>query len=215
VVALDVGYGQLAWEIRTDERVSVLERTNVRELTRAHLPYAPDLVVADLSFISLRLAVEALAGVSAEGGDHVLLVKPQFEAGSADVGRGGVVREAEVWRRAISGVVAACEAAGLAPQGVMASPLPSPAGNVEPAPRREGEITRNSTRCRDRRSASHRGAGETVGCHPPGRVLRDAAGSSSVARDAVGSATRRRADRGRGGRARVREGAGSRRLGRR
>jgi 23S rRNA (cytidine1920-2'-O)/16S rRNA (cytidine1409-2'-O)-methyltransferase len=131
VVALDVGYGQLAWEIRTHERVSVLERTNVRELTPGHLPYAPDLVVADLSFISLRLVVGALAGVSAEGADHVLLVKPQFEAGSADVGRGGVVREAEVWRRVISGVAAACEEVGLAPLAVMASPLPGPAGNVE------------------------------------------------------------------------------------
>jgi 23S rRNA (cytidine1920-2'-O)/16S rRNA (cytidine1409-2'-O)-methyltransferase len=131
VVALDVGYGQLAWEIRTDERVSVLERTNVRELTTGHLPYAPDLVVADLSFISLRLVVGVLAAVSAAGADHVLLVKPQFEAGPADVGRGGVVRESEVWRRAISGVVTACVEAGLAPRDVMASPLPGPAGNVE------------------------------------------------------------------------------------
>ncbi len=131
VVALDVGYGQLAWPIRTDERVTVLERTNARALTPAHLPYAPDLVVADLSFISLRLVVPALALVAADGADHVLLVKPQFEAGPADVGRGGVVRDDEVWRRAIRGVAAACAEAGLAPRAVMASPLPGPAGNVE------------------------------------------------------------------------------------
>jgi 23S rRNA (cytidine1920-2'-O)/16S rRNA (cytidine1409-2'-O)-methyltransferase len=131
VVAVDVGYGQLAWAIRTDERVTVLERTNVRELTRGHLPYAPDLVVADLSFISLTLVVPVLSGVAAEGADLVLLVKPQFEAGPADVGRGGVVRRPEVWRRALEGVAGACAAVGIAPLGVMASPLRGPAGNVE------------------------------------------------------------------------------------
>ncbi len=131
VVAVDVGYGQLAWSLRSDERVTVLERTNVRELTPAHLPYAPDLVVADLSFVSLRLAVPALMAVTADGADLVLLVKPQFEAGPQVVGRGGVVRDAEVWRRAIEGVAAACADAGVTPRGVMASPLPGPAGNVE------------------------------------------------------------------------------------
>src|SRR5207342_3360043 len=75
VVALDVGYGQLAWSLRTDPCVTVLERTNVRELTPAHLPYAPDLVVADLSFISLRLVVPALADVTTDGADLILLVK--------------------------------------------------------------------------------------------------------------------------------------------
>jgi 23S rRNA (cytidine1920-2'-O)/16S rRNA (cytidine1409-2'-O)-methyltransferase len=131
VVAVDVGYGQLAWSLRTDERVTVLERTNVRELGPVHLPYAPDLVTADLSFISLSLVVPALAGVAAERADLVLLVKPQFEAGPKRVGRGGVVRDADGWRDAISGVVRACEDAGLAPRAVMASPLPGPAGNVE------------------------------------------------------------------------------------
>jgi 23S rRNA (cytidine1920-2'-O)/16S rRNA (cytidine1409-2'-O)-methyltransferase len=131
VVAVDVGYGQLAWSLRTDDRVTVLERTNVRELVPGHLPYSPDLVVADLSFISLRLAVPALAGVAADRADLILLVKPQFEAGARDVGRGGVVRDAEVWRRAIDGVAAACVEAGLAPRAVMPSPLPGPAGNVE------------------------------------------------------------------------------------
>jgi 23S rRNA (cytidine1920-2'-O)/16S rRNA (cytidine1409-2'-O)-methyltransferase len=130
-VAVDVGYGQLAWSVRTDERVTVLERTNVRELTPVHLPYAPDLVVADLSFISLRLAVPALAAVAADGADLVVLVKPQFEAGPDDVGRGGVVRDEEVWRRAIEGVAGALAGAGVGALGVMASPLPGPAGNVE------------------------------------------------------------------------------------
>ncbi|HSJ51775.1 MAG TPA: TlyA family RNA methyltransferase [Actinomycetota bacterium] len=131
VVALDVGYGQLAWAIRTDERVTVLERTNVRELTAAHLPYAPDLVAADLSFISLTLAVPPLAAVAAPGADLLLLVKPQFEAGPSDVGSRGVVRDPGVWRRALEAVAAACGAAELAPTAVMASPLPGPAGNVE------------------------------------------------------------------------------------
>lgn len=131
VVALDVGYGQLAWSLRTDARVTVLERTNVRELSPEYLPYAPDLVVADLSFISLRLAVPALAAVAAAGADLVLLVKPQFEAGPRDVGRGGVVRDPGVWRRAIEAVADACSGAGVGVMAVMASPLPGPAGNVE------------------------------------------------------------------------------------
>jgi 23S rRNA (cytidine1920-2'-O)/16S rRNA (cytidine1409-2'-O)-methyltransferase len=131
VAAVDVGYGQLAWSLREDPRVTVLERTNVRDLTPEQLPFAPSVVVADLSFISLRTVVAALAGVSAEGADLVLLVKPQFEAGPADVGKGGVVRDPAVWRRAIDGVVRAAGASGLAPQAAMASPLPGPAGNVE------------------------------------------------------------------------------------
>jgi len=131
VVAVDVGYGQLDWSLRTDERVTVLERTNVRELGPPHLPYAPDLVVADLSFISLTLAVPALAGLAADGAELILLVKPLFEAGRTDVGRGGIVRDAEVWRGAIERVAAECRERGLAPRGVMPSPLPGPAGNVE------------------------------------------------------------------------------------
>jgi len=131
VVSVDVGYGQLAWSLRTDERVTVLERTNVRELTAAYLPYAPDLVVADLSFISLRFAVPALAGVASDGADFILLVKPQFEADPTDVEPGGVVRDPQVWRRVIVGVEVACRDSGVVPDGVMASPLPGPAGNVE------------------------------------------------------------------------------------
>ena len=131
VVAVDVGYGQLAWSLRSDPRVTVLERTNVRDLRPTDLPYACDLVVADLSFISLRLVVPALARVAADRADLVLLVKPQFEVGPADLGRGGVVRDEAAWARAIMAVALECVASGLEPVGVMASPLPGPAGNVE------------------------------------------------------------------------------------
>ena len=131
VVAVDVGYGQLAWALRTDERVTVLERTNVRDLRPALLPYAPHVVVADLSFISLRLAVPALAGVASRDADLILLVKPQFEIGRERVGSGGVVRDPAAWRDAIRGVADACLGHGLAPVGIMASPLPGPAGNLE------------------------------------------------------------------------------------
>jgi 23S rRNA (cytidine1920-2'-O)/16S rRNA (cytidine1409-2'-O)-methyltransferase len=131
VVAVDVGYGQLAWSLRNDERVTVMERTNVRNVRLADLPYAPEVVVADLSFLSLRLAVPALAGLAVDGADLVFLVKPQFEASPSDIGRGGVVRDEVVWSSCIEAVAGACEAAGVAPIGVMASPLLGPAGNVE------------------------------------------------------------------------------------
>ena len=131
VVAVDVGYGQLAWPVRTDPRVVVRERVNVRNLRPGDLPFAPDLVAADLSFISLRLVLASLASIAADGAEFVLLIKPQFEAGAADVGRGGVVRDAEVWRRTILEVVASARALDLAPLGLMASPLAGQAGNVE------------------------------------------------------------------------------------
>jgi 23S rRNA (cytidine1920-2'-O)/16S rRNA (cytidine1409-2'-O)-methyltransferase len=131
VIAVDVGYGQLAWSLRRDPRVTVLERTNVRDLLPDALPFAPEIVVADLSFISLRLAVGALAGVASEGAQLVLLVKPQFEAGRDAVGPGGVVRDPEGWADAIRGVAEAAAGAGLPPLGVMASPVRGPAGNVE------------------------------------------------------------------------------------
>ncbi len=130
VVAVDVGYGQLAWTLRHDERVIVLERTNVRALQPSDLPYTPTLVVADLSFISLRTVMPALVAVSAPEAHAIMLVKPQFEAGPDAVGRGGVVRDPEVWMRVITAVAAAA-AAGFPPQGVMASPIRGPAGNVE------------------------------------------------------------------------------------
>jgi 23S rRNA (cytidine1920-2'-O)/16S rRNA (cytidine1409-2'-O)-methyltransferase len=131
VAAVDVGYGQLAWALRQDPRVVVLERTNVRHLTREQLPFVPHVLVADLSFISLRLVLDVLARVTAPGAEHVLLVKPQFEVEPADLGEGGVVRDAAARRRAIDGVVDAARAAGLAPERLMPSPLRGPSGNAE------------------------------------------------------------------------------------
>jgi 23S rRNA (cytidine1920-2'-O)/16S rRNA (cytidine1409-2'-O)-methyltransferase len=131
VVAVDVGYGQLAWSLRSDQRVVVLDRANVRSLEPHDLPFVPDLVTADLSFISLRAVVPALACVSAEGADLLLLVKPQFEAEREEVESGGVVRDPIVWRRSIEGVMDAGVAVGLSAQGLTASPVLGPAGNVE------------------------------------------------------------------------------------
>ena len=139
VYAVDVGHGQLHPALRDDSRVTVLERTNVRTLTPADLRAADPafepcpLVVADLSFISLRSVVPALAGpVSAPGADFVLLVKPQFEAGRAAVSRGkGVVRDPALWLGALEGVASALHDAGTGIMGAMASPLTGSAGNVE------------------------------------------------------------------------------------
>ncbi|MGH2682369.1 MAG: TlyA family RNA methyltransferase [Actinomycetota bacterium] len=131
VIAVDVGYGQLAWHLRTDPRVMVMDRTNVRDLRGRDLPYRPDLVVADLSFISLEKVVPALTGVAARHADLVLLIKPQFEAARADVAGGGVVVDPEIRRRAVEAVAAACRDAGAGPFDVAASPLLGPAGNVE------------------------------------------------------------------------------------
>jgi 23S rRNA (cytidine1920-2'-O)/16S rRNA (cytidine1409-2'-O)-methyltransferase len=131
VVAVDVGYGQLAWSLRTDQRVTVLDRTNVRDLRPEDLPYAPGIVVADLSFMSLRIAIPALARVSSDDADLVVLVKPQFEVGRKRVGSGGVVRDPDAWRDAILGVADAASEHGLWSIAVMASPLPGPAGNIE------------------------------------------------------------------------------------
>ena len=131
VAAVDVGYGQLAWEIRNDPRVTVMERTNVRSLRPEDLPFVPELIVADLSFISLRAVTPALVAVSGPGAGFVVLVKPQFEAGPADVGSGGVVREPAVWRRVLAEVTDTFHEHGVGVLGVIASPLRGPAGNVE------------------------------------------------------------------------------------
>lgn len=130
VAAVDVGYGQLAWKLRTDPRVVVVERTNVRDLGPQDLPWRPDAAVADLSFISLRLVLPVLAGLLAPGGDLVLLVKPQFEVGRQAAGR-GVVRDPHLWKSAITGVLDRAEELGLGLAGVVASPLAGPAGNRE------------------------------------------------------------------------------------
>ncbi|MCI0688251.1 MAG: TlyA family RNA methyltransferase [Sporichthyaceae bacterium] len=132
VLAVDVGYGQLAWSLRTDPRVRVLDRCNIRQLTPelAGDPL-PRLVVADLSFISLGLVLPALRSCAAADADFVLMVKPQFEVGRERLGPGGVVRDPALRAEAVAGVAAAAQRLGLGTVGVVASPLPGPAGNVE------------------------------------------------------------------------------------
>ena len=131
VVAVDVGYGQLAWSLRGDSRVLVLERTNVRTLTLDQVGSPADLVVADLSFISLRLVLASMRGCSTGDGDFVLLVKPQFEAGRDAVRARGVVSDPDVRAGTVMAVAGAAAALDLGTAGVTASPLPGPAGNVE------------------------------------------------------------------------------------
>ena len=131
VVAVDVGYGQLAWELRQDPRVKILDRTNIRHLTGEMVGEEIDLVVADLSFISLSLVLPALAAVSKPGADYVLMVKPQFEVGREKLGAGGVVRDPALRRAAVLDVAESAYDVGLGTMGIAASPLPGPAGNVE------------------------------------------------------------------------------------
>lgn len=130
VLAVDVGYGQLAWALRQDGRVVVRERTNVRELAPQDLPWRPDLVVADLSFISLATVLPALVACAAEEADLVLMVKPQFEVGREHVGS-GVVRDPVLRSEAVRRIATAGHEQGLGVAGVVASPLPGPRGNVE------------------------------------------------------------------------------------
>lgn len=131
VHAVDVGYGQLAWPLRTDDRVLVRERTNVRDLTAGSLDPAPDLVVADLSFISLAVVLPALVATATEQAEHLLMVKPQFEVGRERVGTGGVVRDAELRVQAVLSVVEVARRLGRRLAAATASPLPGPSGNVE------------------------------------------------------------------------------------
>src|SRR4051812_17210894 len=131
VVAVDVGYGQLAWSLRNDPRVSVHERTNARSLTAEDIGGPVDLVVGDLSFISLRLVLPALVACTEPAGEMLLLVKPQFEAGREQVGRGGVVRDPAVRAAAVRAIASAAADLGWGSAGGTASPLPGPAGNVE------------------------------------------------------------------------------------
>jgi 23S rRNA (cytidine1920-2'-O)/16S rRNA (cytidine1409-2'-O)-methyltransferase len=130
VIAADVGYGQLAWSLRTDERVTVLDRVNVRTLAPEQVAPPPEVVVADLSFISLTLVLPALVACAAKDADFVLMVKPQFEVGKDLVG-GGVVRDPDLRAAAVTSVAAACAQLGLGVAGSTASPLPGPSGNVE------------------------------------------------------------------------------------
>lgn len=130
VIAVDVGYGQLAWPLRNDERVIVMERTNVRTLDPATLPYRPDLIVSDLSFISLGVVLPALVLCAEVEADFLLMVKPQFEVGREHVGD-GVIRDPELRASAVAGVIDAAAKHGLWLRGVTASGLPGPSGNVE------------------------------------------------------------------------------------
>ena len=131
VVAVDVGRGQLAWSLRSDPRVEVLERVNVRSLEPDAVGGPADLLVADLSFISLLTVAPALARLTRADADLVLLVKPQFEAGRDRIGKGGIVRDPEVHRAVLGEVVDGLARAGLGVRGVTASPLRGADGNVE------------------------------------------------------------------------------------
>ncbi len=131
VYAVDVGYGQLAWTLRQDPRVVVLERVNIRHLTPGQLPERPDFFVADCSFISLNLVLPPLKELLTGDAEGVVLIKPQFEAGREHVGKGGVVRDEEVHTRVVEEVLAAASEVGFSRRGVIPSPLLGPAGNRE------------------------------------------------------------------------------------
>nr|WP_090277841.1 TlyA family RNA methyltransferase [Mycolicibacterium komanii]CRL72882.1 hemolysin A [Mycolicibacterium komanii] len=131
VIAADVGYGQLAWSLRNDPRVTVMERTNVRELTSDAIGGAVDLIVADLSFISLSTVLPALTSCASPDADIVPMVKPQFEVGKDRVGAGGVVSEPALRADAVLAVARCAAEMRWCPVAVTASPLPGPSGNVE------------------------------------------------------------------------------------
>ncbi len=131
VCAVDVGYGQLAWSLRTDDRVRVFERTNIRHADPAELGAPFDIVVIDVSFISLRVVMESLLRLLGESGDMVALVKPQFEAGKGRVGKRGVVKDPEVHVDVLEAAVATAEDGGLVIRGLTFSPIKGPEGNIE------------------------------------------------------------------------------------
>jgi len=131
VVAVDVAYGELAWQLRSDPRVTVIERRNARSLMPNDLPYRPDLIVIDVSFISLTKVLGAVLGCAAERFDCLALIKPQFEVGRSSVGKGGVVRDPALRRGALVSVGAAARGLGCAVLGYASSGLPGPKGNLE------------------------------------------------------------------------------------
>lgn len=131
VYAVDVGYGQLAWQLREDARVVNLERTNARGLTAASFPEALDLATIDVSFISLRLVLPVVAPLLRPGAALVTLVKPQFEVGKGRVGAGGVVRDPALHAEVLAGMQEVCADLGLAVDALLTSPLIGPAGNRE------------------------------------------------------------------------------------
>lgn len=131
VVALDVAYGELDWRLRSDHRVTAIERCNARGLTPDQLPYAPETIVVDVSFISLEKVLPAVLGCAAEQFDCLALVKPQFEVGRESVGKGGVVRDPGLRREALIAVGEAAQGLGVAVLGYASSELPGPKGNLE------------------------------------------------------------------------------------
>jgi 23S rRNA (cytidine1920-2'-O)/16S rRNA (cytidine1409-2'-O)-methyltransferase len=131
VAAVDVAYGELDWRLRSDARVTVIERRNARSLDRAELPYPPDLIVLDVSFISLSKVLPAVLACAAPRFDVLALIKPQFEVGRDAVGKGGVVRDPAARRGALVGVGRAARALGVSVLGYASSGLPGPKGNLE------------------------------------------------------------------------------------
>ena len=131
IYAVDVGYGQLHWSLRQDPKVVVLERTNARYLTRAEIPKPVDLLVCDASFISLTKVLPAAMELAGEQAQLLALIKPQFEAGRAEIGKGGVVRDAAVHRQVCETIVSWLTECGWQVAGVTESPIKGPKGNIE------------------------------------------------------------------------------------
>ncbi len=131
VIALDVGYGQLAMRLRNDPRVTVLDRSNVRYVKPDQLPCAPDLITIDTSFISLRIVLPAVLALGAPGAEIIALIKPQFEVGKGKVGKGGIVRDDALRREAVDGIVAFAREIRLEVAGVIESPIEGAEGNRE------------------------------------------------------------------------------------
>ena len=131
VYAVDVGYGQLAWKLRTDERVVNLERTNLRYVDETLIPEPLDLAVMDVSFISVRLVLPAVKALLKPGADYICLIKPQFEAGREEVGKKGVVRDAKVHEQVVRGILAFAREIGFSVMGLDYSPIKGPEGNIE------------------------------------------------------------------------------------
>lgn len=131
VYAVDVGYGQLAWKLRNDERVINLERTNLRYVTAEQIPEALDMAVMDVSFISIKLVLPAVKALLKPGADLVCLIKPQFEAGRDEVGKKGVVRDARVHEDVVRNILAFAPGIGLSVMGLDFSPIKGPEGNIE------------------------------------------------------------------------------------
>ncbi|GGD27229.1 TlyA family RNA methyltransferase [Nocardioides daphniae] len=165
VVAVDVGYGQLIWRLQNDDRVVVHDRTNIRDLAPELVGEPVDLVVGDLSFISLTLVLDALLSVMAPDGELALMVKPQFEVGKDRVGKGGVVRDLELRAEAVRDVAEASAQRGWGAVAVTTSPLPGPSGNVEfflLLRRGEATIGADEIRAEVERSGSWGTSGEKV-----------------------------------------------------